>query len=124
LADLIELLEREHAHLQRLEGIDFLRRLPTYVELLTTQRQIEDVLVEMRNEAAEAQQRFVDKQNELEARAIGVRNSIAERADDVDDSDAEEPDDFGSHAYSDYMFTDSRIRSSLRMILSVDRSRR
>lgn len=105
MADLFDLLDRERAHLGSLDDIPFLRRLPKYVDVLTKEKRLRALLGAMRTEAAEAHQRFVDAENELEQRVVSVRQALAERVPEVDDSGATEPEDFGSHAYSDYMFT-------------------
>lgn len=102
---LLEALNQEQTHLSRLEGAEFLRRLPQFVDRLHDETELGDVLSEMRDEAEKAQKEFSQSETELREEAKTLRQRLVELAPTADDSDAQEPDEFGSRAYSDWRFT-------------------
>src|SRR5471030_3307226 len=102
MADVIEMIDRERTHLRGLDRVGFLRRLPSFVELLNGRRELRDVLGEMRLESEAAKSTFVDDENDLLDETIAVRRRLVELAPAADDSGAAEPADWGSSAYSSW----------------------
>ena len=109
MTDIVELLDRERDHLRRLGAVDFLRRLPHYVELVRGQPELRQPLDEFEAAARQQQDAFGQKEEELIERTAATKRRFVELAPAADDSAAAEPDDFGGHEYSEWMFTLARF---------------
>jgi hypothetical protein len=105
VADLVALLEREQAHLMRLDGVAFMRRLPAYIAAITDMAAVSEILDGMEAEAQGALDEYVDTTNGLMQQAVALRDQLVAREPGSDDSSAPEPEDEATHAYSDFMFT-------------------
>jgi hypothetical protein len=106
--DVITLLDREHEHLQGLDGTTFLLRLPSYVSFVTGQRAFRSALLEMQQEAQRALQDFVEQENDIISKAVAIREDFAEKArgaEGVDDAGMKEPERASDDVEDRYAFS-------------------
>jgi hypothetical protein len=111
VATSLERLEGARAEVLAAEGVDFLRRLAEYVDLLNKDEMIRTAVAEVRREVEDADALLGREDAGFVARLVPIREQLAEREHEADDAAVPRPgpynglDPASARAFHDWMFT-------------------